>query len=163
VPLKSFLATLPPISVTAAEAQPSDLALHARCNHYRTRLGKRLRPRSAIFGTSLNISLVASITTGPVSMPIRAASAGVRVPSFLRFNSVSDRCIARGCAHSSFGIVLLGHRIAEQRYHAVAQLLGDFTADIRYCRRRGIFGRVVGENELYELFFVRRFKLVRSV
>jgi hypothetical protein len=25
------------------------------------------------------------------------------------------------------------------------------------------FGRVVGENELYELFFVRRFKLVRSV
>ena len=50
--------------------------------------------RAATFGTSPNISPVASTTTGPESIAMRAASAGLPVSAFLRFSSASARWIA---------------------------------------------------------------------
>jgi hypothetical protein len=61
-----------------------------------------------------------------MSMAIRAASAGLPAPSFLRFNSASARWIesaARTARSASFSI-------AEQRHQSIAELLGDFAAHL---------------------------------
>ena len=40
--------------------------------------------------------------------------------------------------HRALGIVLLRHRIAEQRHQPVAELLGDIAAHLRHRRRSGV-------------------------
>ena len=48
-------------------------------------------------------------------------------------------------SHRPLGIVLLRHRIAEQRHQPVAELLGDLTAHLRDCRRSRI---EIGANQV---------------
>ena len=38
----------------------------------------------------------------------------------------------------ALGIILLRHRVAEQRHQAVAKLLADLSAHLRHCRRGGV-------------------------
>ena len=81
-------------------------------------------------------------------MPMRALSAGLPEPAFLRFSSASARWIDERRPHRALGIVLLRHRIAEQRHQPVAELLGDMAAHLRHRRR----GRVeIGADQIAPL------------
>ena len=75
------------------DEQAGDLTLHPRRDHDRARLGQRLRPRRDVRHVAENLAR-ASTTTGPDSIAMRAASAGLPEPAFLRFNSASARWIA---------------------------------------------------------------------
>jgi hypothetical protein len=83
-----------------------------------------------------------------VSIAILATSAGLSVASFLRRQRSLNR---ERRPHRPLGIVLLGHRISEQRHQLVAELLGDFATHLRHCRRRGI---EISANQIAPFFSV---------
>jgi hypothetical protein len=73
--------------------QSCHLTLHPRCDHDRTGFGQGLCSGGDVRHVAVT-SLAASITTGPMSMAVSPASAGLPLPSFLRFSSVNARWIA---------------------------------------------------------------------
>ena len=71
-------------------------------------------------------------------MPMRALSAGLPEPAFLRL-MLSERALDReGRPRCAFSVVFLRHRITEQRHQPIAQLFGDVAAHLRHCGRGGI-------------------------
>jgi len=70
-------------------------------------------------------------------MPMRAVSAGL--PVHVLAVQFGQRALDRKRRpRRSLGIVLLRHRIAEQRHQPVAELLGDMPAHLRHRRRGSI-------------------------
>ena len=71
-------------------------------------------------------------------MAMRAAKRGL-ARAFVLAVQLGQRALDRQRRpHRALGIVLLRHRIAEQRHQPVAELLGDLAAHFRHCRRSGI-------------------------
>ena len=117
--------------------QPRDLALHPRRDQNRARLGQRLHPRRDVRGVAENLAgRIHHHRTGfeaDAGGERRLARTGVLAVQ------LGKRALDRQRRpHRALGIVLLRHRIAEQRHQPVAELLGDMAAHLRHRRRSGV-------------------------
>ena len=119
------------------DKQTGDLALHSRRDHDRARLGQRLHPRRDIGDVAVNLARrIDHHRAGfdpDAGGELRLAAAGILAVQLGK--RALDRQRRPRCA---FGVVLLRHRIAEQRHQPVAELLGDMAAHLRHRRRGGI-------------------------
>ena len=87
------------------DEQAGDLALHPRRDHDRARLGQRLHPRRDVRRIAVNLARRIDHHRPQFRCAMRAASAGLPEPAFLRFNSASARWIesaARTARSASF-------------------------------------------------------------
>ena len=75
--------------------------------------------RAATFGTSPNISPVASTTTGPSRWRYVRRALACRCLSLLRFSSASAPLDRERRSHRALGIVFLRHRVSEKRHQPV--------------------------------------------
>ena len=133
---------------SSATNRPATLPLHPRRDHDRTRLGQCLRPSRDVRHVAENLARridhhrprLDGDACGKPGLPatgVLAVQLGQRA---------LDR---KRRPHCTLGIVLLRHRVAEQRHQAVAELLGDLAAHLRHCRRSGIEIRT---NQIAPLF-----------
>ena len=119
------------------DEQTGDLALHPRRDHDRTRLGQRLRPRRYVRHVAEN--LARRIDHHRPSVDRDARGERWLASAFVLAVQLGERALDRERRpHRALGIVLLRHRIAEQRHQPVAELLGDLAAHLRHRRRGGI-------------------------
>ena len=119
------------------DEQAGDLALHPRRDHDRARLGQRLHPRRDVGRVAVNLARrIDHYRAGfdaDAGGERRLARAGVLAVQ------LGERALDRERRpRRALGIVLLRHRIAEQRHQPVAELLGDMAAHLRHRRRGGI-------------------------
>ena len=119
------------------DEQAGDLALHPRRDHDRTRLGQRLHPRRDVGRVAENLARRIDHHRPGFDADAggerRLAGAGVLAVQ------LGERALDRERRpHRALGIVLLRHRIAEQRHQPVAELLGDMAAHLGHRRRSGI-------------------------
>ena len=119
------------------DKQACDLALHPRRDQDRARLGQRLHPRRNVGDVAIN--LARRIDHRRAGFEADAgderwlAGAGILAVQF------SQRALDRERRpRRALGVVLMRHRIAEQRHQPVAELLGDMAAHLRHRRRSGI-------------------------
>ena len=129
------------------DEQAGDLALHPRRDQNRARLGQRLHPRRDVGDVAVNLARrIHHRRTGfetDAGDELRLAGAGVLAVQ------LGQRALDRQRRpRRAFGIVLLRHRIAEQRHQPVAELLGDMAAHLRHRRRGGI---EIGADEIAPL------------
>lgn len=71
------------------DEQTGDLLLYSRRDQDRARL-----PQGLCLSKDVTISPASSITTGPESMTMHAARAGLLVSAFIRLSSATARCVA---------------------------------------------------------------------
>jgi hypothetical protein len=115
------------------DKETSDLTLHPRRHNDRTRLGQRLRPRG-------DIGHIAEYLARRVDdhwPQVDGDACSERWPAdvLVLAVKVGERPLDRECRpHRPLRVVLLRHRIAEQRHQPVAELLGDFAAQLGYRR-----------------------------
>ena len=116
------------------DKQTRDLPLHPRRDHDRTRLGQSLRPRSDVRHVSEYLACRVHDHRPKVDSDARSkfGLSGVLVFSVQLAKRALDR--ERG-AHSALGVILLCHRVAEQRHNPITKLLGDLAAHLGYCCR----------------------------
>ena len=119
------------------DEQTGDLALHPRCHHDRAWLGQRLHPRRDVGRIAVNLARrIDHYRAGfdaDARVERRLARTGVLAVH------LGERALDRERRpRRAFGVVLLRHRIAEQRHQPVAELLGDVAAHLRHRRRGGI-------------------------
>jgi hypothetical protein len=91
-----------------------------------------------MLGTSPNISPTASTTTGPKSMAIRVAEGWLASALVLAVQFGERPLDRKRRPYCAFSVVLLRHRIAEQRHQPVAELLGDLATHVGDRCRRGV-------------------------
>ena len=119
------------------DEQTGDLALHPRRDHDRTRFGQRLRPRRDIRYVAEN--LTRGIDHHRPGLDRDARGQGRLARALVLAVKLGQRTLDRECRpHRALGIVLLRHRIPEQRHQPVAELLADFAAHIRDCSRSSV-------------------------
>ena len=130
--------------------QPGDLALHPRGDQNRPRLSQRLHPRREVGRVAENFARRIHHNRSGVEADagVERRLAGGSVPAVELGKSALER---ERCARGALGIVLLRHRIAEQRHQPVAELLGDMPAHLGHRRRSGI---EVGADEVAPLLGV---------
>ena len=126
------------------DEQAGDLPLHPRRHHDRTRLGQRLRPRRDIRHVAENFARCIHHHRPQLDGNARGKRglSGVGVLAVQLGQRPLDR---ERRTDRALGIILLRHRVAEQRHQAVAELLGDLAAQFRHCRRCGI---KIGSDEI---------------
>jgi hypothetical protein len=119
------------------DEQPRDLTLYQRRHHHGTRFGQRLSPRG-------DVRYIAENFAGRVEhrrASVDGDPCGERglARAFVLAVQLGQRALNRERgAHSTLGIVLLRHRITEQRHQSVAQLLGDLAAHFHDRGRGGV-------------------------
>ena len=129
------------------DKQAGDLALHPRRDQNRARLGQRLHPRRDVGDVAVNLARRIDHRRAGFEADAggehRLAGAGVLAVQ------LGQRALDRQRRpRRALGVVLLRHRIAEQRHQPVAELLGDMAA--HFCdRRRG--GIEIGADEVAPL------------
>jgi len=119
------------------DEQASDLALHPRRDHDRARLGERLHPRRDVGGVAEDLArrihYHRTSFDADAGGERRLARAGVLAVQ------LGQRALDRQRrTRRTLSVVLLRHRISEQRHQPVAELLGDVAAHLRHRRRGGI-------------------------
>ena len=119
------------------DEQAGDLALHPRRDQNRARLGERLHPRRDVGDVAVNLARrIDHRRTGfepDAGGKLRLTGAGILAVQFGKRALDRERRPRR-----ALGVVLVRHRIAEQRHQPVAQLLGDMAAHLGDRRRGGI-------------------------
>ena len=113
------------------DKQAGDLALHPRRDHHRARLCQRLHPRRNVWRIAVNLARRIDYHRAgfeaDAGVERRLASAGVLAID------LGERALDRERRpRRAFGVVLLRHRIAEQRHQPVAELFGDMAAHLDY-------------------------------
>ena len=119
------------------DKQSGDLALHPRRDQNRAGFGQRLHPRRDVGDVAVNLARRIHHRRAGFEPDAggerRLAGAGVLAVQ------LGQRALDRKRrARRALGIVLMRHRIAEQRHQPVAELLGDMAAHLRHRRRGGI-------------------------
>ena len=119
------------------DKQTGDLALHPRCHYDRAWLRQRLHPRRRVGRIAVNLARrIDHYRAGfdaDACVERRLARTGILAVD------LSERALDReGGPRRAFGVVLLRHRITEQRHQPVAQFFGDVAAHLRHCCRGGI-------------------------
>jgi hypothetical protein len=132
------------------DKQAGDLALYPRCDQHRTRLGQRLHPRGDVGRIAENLARrIHNHRTGieaDAGAERRLVGGGVPAVEFDQPALDGERR-PRG----TLRVVLLRHRIAEQRHQPVAQLLGDVPAHFGHGCRGGV---EIGADEVTPLLGV---------
>ena len=119
------------------DKQAGDLALHPRRHNDRAWLCQRLHSRRNVGRIAVNLARrIDHYRAGfdpDARVERRLASTGILAVH------LGERALDRERGpRRAFGVVLLRHRIAEQRHQPVAQLFGDVAAHLRHRRRGGI-------------------------
>ena len=131
--------------------QANDLALHMRCHNDRTWLRQSLHARR-------NVGCIAINLTGRIDHNRAGFDPYPRVKRGLARSCIiavhfGERALDRECgSRGAFGVVLLCHRITEQRHEPVAQLFRDVAAHLRYCCRCGI---EIGTDQIVPLLGIK--------
>ena len=139
------------VAALLGDEQAGDLALHPRCHHDRAWLCQRLHPRRNVRRIAVNLARrIDHYRAGfdpDARVERRLASTGILAVH------LGERPLDRERGpRRAFGVVLLRHRIAEQRHQPVAELLGDMAAHLRHRRRGGI---EIGADEIAPLLGIK--------